>query len=108
MRLPSPRLTLRRLLLTALGQYIVTEVLRLRCTSGVRQNAGMLELAILGFLYDTPLHGYELRKRITALTGHVQAGGREHAVPGDQATGEGRTAGPRDASPVRWPPRVTS
>lgn len=36
------------------------------------QNAGMLELAILGFLYDAPLHGYELRKRITALTGHVR------------------------------------
>ncbi|MEV0445254.1 PadR family transcriptional regulator [Streptomyces spectabilis] len=32
----------------------------------------MLELAILGFLYDCPLHGYELRKRITALTGHVR------------------------------------
>ncbi|MCX4759985.1 PadR family transcriptional regulator [Streptomyces sp. NBC_01275] len=32
----------------------------------------MLELAILGFLYDVPLHGYELRKRITALTGHVR------------------------------------
>ncbi|MER5877797.1 PadR family transcriptional regulator [Streptomyces sp. NPDC001910] len=32
----------------------------------------MLELAILGFLCDTPLHGYELRKRITALTGHVK------------------------------------
>ncbi|MGW2887734.1 PadR family transcriptional regulator [Streptomyces griseoruber] len=32
----------------------------------------MLELAILGFLYDTPLHGYELRKRLTALTGHVR------------------------------------
>ncbi|WP_063729422.1 PadR family transcriptional regulator [Streptomyces sp. RTd22] len=32
----------------------------------------MLELAILGFLHDAPLHGYELRKRITALTGHVK------------------------------------
>ncbi|WP_037677905.1 PadR family transcriptional regulator [Streptomyces griseus] len=32
----------------------------------------MLELAILGFLYDAPLHGYELRKRLTALTGHVR------------------------------------
>ncbi|MDX3093338.1 PadR family transcriptional regulator [Streptomyces sp. ME01-24h] len=32
----------------------------------------MLELAILGFLYDTELHGYELRKRIAALTGHVK------------------------------------
>jgi DNA-binding PadR family transcriptional regulator len=33
---------------------------------------GMLELAILGFLEDTPLHGYELRKRIAALTGHIK------------------------------------
>ncbi|MER5426846.1 transcriptional regulator, PadR family [Streptosporangium canum] len=32
----------------------------------------MLELAILGFLHDEPLHGYELRKRIAALTGHVR------------------------------------
>ncbi len=32
----------------------------------------MLELAILGFLYDAPLHGYELRKRIAALAGHVR------------------------------------
>lgn len=38
----------------------------------MRQNARMLELAILGFLYDAPLHGYELRKRITALAGHVR------------------------------------
>ncbi|WP_173405622.1 MULTISPECIES: PadR family transcriptional regulator [Streptomycetaceae] len=32
----------------------------------------MLELAILGFLYDASLHGYDLRRRITALTGHVR------------------------------------
>lgn len=32
----------------------------------------MLELAILGFLYDERLHGYDLRKRIAALTGHVR------------------------------------
>ncbi|MFE2728001.1 PadR family transcriptional regulator [Kitasatospora sp. NPDC059327] len=30
----------------------------------------MLTLAILGFLYDEPLHGYELKSRITGLTGH--------------------------------------
>jgi DNA-binding PadR family transcriptional regulator len=34
--------------------------------------AAMLELAILGFLHETPLHGYELRRRIAALTGHVK------------------------------------
>jgi DNA-binding PadR family transcriptional regulator len=32
----------------------------------------MLELAILGFLNEAPLHGYELRKRVAALTGHVR------------------------------------
>lgn len=32
----------------------------------------MLELAALGFLYDERLHGYELRKKIAALTGHVR------------------------------------
>lgn len=32
----------------------------------------MLELAILGFLQDQRLHGYDLRKRVAALTGHVR------------------------------------
>ncbi|MFJ9697760.1 PadR family transcriptional regulator [Kitasatospora sp. NPDC101183] len=32
----------------------------------------MLKLAILGFLHDRPLHGYELRRHLTALTGHVR------------------------------------
>lgn len=32
----------------------------------------MLELAILGFLQDEPLHGYDLRTRLAALTGHVR------------------------------------
>ncbi|WP_327365219.1 PadR family transcriptional regulator [Streptomyces sp. NBC_01217] len=30
----------------------------------------MLELAILGFLADGPLHGYQLRRLITHLSGH--------------------------------------
>jgi DNA-binding PadR family transcriptional regulator len=38
----------------------------------VGENAAMLELAILGFLYDAPLHGYLLRRHIAALTGHVR------------------------------------
>jgi len=32
----------------------------------------VLELAILGFLFEEALHGYELRKRVGALTGHVR------------------------------------
>jgi DNA-binding PadR family transcriptional regulator len=32
----------------------------------------VLELAILGFLYEQPLHGYELKRRVAQLTGHVR------------------------------------
>jgi DNA-binding PadR family transcriptional regulator len=32
----------------------------------------MIELCILGFLAETPLHAYALRRRITALIGHVR------------------------------------
>ena len=32
----------------------------------------MLEFAILGFLFESRLYGYELRKRLAALTGHVR------------------------------------
>lgn len=35
--------------------------------------SSMLDLATLGFLYEEPLHGYELRTRIARLTGHVRA-----------------------------------
>jgi len=37
-----------------------------------RKERRMLELCILGFLAESPLHAYELRRRITALTGHVR------------------------------------
>ncbi len=33
----------------------------------------MLELAILGLLHETPMHGYELRKRLLALLGAIRA-----------------------------------
>lgn len=33
----------------------------------------MLELMILGFLADGPLHGYELRRRIAQLHGHARS-----------------------------------
>ncbi|MCX5388552.1 PadR family transcriptional regulator [Streptomyces sp. NBC_00094] len=32
----------------------------------------MLKLAILGFLHDQPMHGYELRRHLAALTGHIR------------------------------------
>lgn len=32
----------------------------------------MLELAILGFLHEGPMHGYELKQKLTFLTGHFR------------------------------------
>ncbi len=32
----------------------------------------MLELSILGFLFEEPLHGYELKARIRDLSGHLR------------------------------------
>ena len=33
----------------------------------------MLEFAILGLLHESPLHGYELRKRLNTMLGHFRA-----------------------------------
>ncbi|MDP9847946.1 PadR family transcriptional regulator [Streptosporangium lutulentum] len=35
--------------------------------------SGVLELAVLGSLHETPLHGYELRKRLNTLLGMFRA-----------------------------------
>jgi DNA-binding PadR family transcriptional regulator len=37
------------------------------------KRAGVLEFAILGLLQETPMHGYELRKRLNALLGTFRA-----------------------------------
>jgi DNA-binding PadR family transcriptional regulator len=34
--------------------------------------AGMLELSILGFLAEEPLHGYELRRKVARLSGYTR------------------------------------
>jgi DNA-binding PadR family transcriptional regulator len=39
----------------------------------VSRRNGALELAVLGLLHESPLHGYELRKRLTALLGPLRA-----------------------------------
>jgi DNA-binding PadR family transcriptional regulator len=38
-----------------------------------RKGAGVLELAVLGLLHESPMHGYELRKRLNALLGMFRA-----------------------------------
>jgi DNA-binding PadR family transcriptional regulator len=35
----------------------------------VAKRGDALELAVLGLLHEAPMHGYELRKRVTGLLG---------------------------------------
>ncbi|MDQ1703092.1 MAG: hypothetical protein QOF57_2344 [Frankiaceae bacterium] len=37
------------------------------------RKSGVLELAVLGLLHESPLHGYELRKRLNTLLGSFRA-----------------------------------
>ncbi len=37
------------------------------------KRAGVLELAVLGLLHESPLHGYELRKQLNSLLGSFRA-----------------------------------
>jgi DNA-binding PadR family transcriptional regulator len=46
------------------------------------QRSGILELAILGILHETPMHGYELRKRLSSLLGAFRAFGYGSLYPG--------------------------
>jgi DNA-binding PadR family transcriptional regulator len=65
----------------------------------------VLELSILGFLAEEPLHGYELKERITALSGHVRPVSDGALYPAisrlvaagrlDQHTEPGSSAAPR-------------
>ncbi|MET9731518.1 PadR family transcriptional regulator [Streptomyces sp. NPDC006458] len=65
----------------------------------------MLELSILGFLAEEPLHGYELKERIKALSGHVRPVSDGALYPAinrlvgagklDQRTEDGASAAPR-------------
>ncbi|MBO0826033.1 MAG: PadR family transcriptional regulator [Actinobacteria bacterium] len=45
------------------------------------QRSGILELAILGILHETPMHGYELRKRLSSLLGAFRAFGYGSLYP---------------------------
>ncbi len=45
------------------------------------QRSGVLELAVLGLLHETPMHGYELRKRLNSLLGAFRAFGYGSLYP---------------------------
>jgi|ERR1700722_6576590 len=46
------------------------------------QRTGVLELAVLGILHETPMHGYELRKRLNSVLGAFRAFGYGSLYPG--------------------------
>ncbi len=43
------------------------------CGGSVAKSSGVLELSVLGLLHESPLHGYELRKRLNLLLGSFRA-----------------------------------
>src|SRR5260370_8485486 len=45
------------------------------------QRVGVLELAVLGLLRETPMHGYELRKRLNSVLGAFRAFGYGSLYP---------------------------
>jgi DNA-binding PadR family transcriptional regulator len=45
------------------------------------QRSGVLELAVLGILHETPMHGYELRKRLNSVLGAFRAFGYGSLYP---------------------------
>src|SRR5207302_1248181 len=70
-------LRLPRICLVARGRLASSDVsVRYIAASGqgddVAKRSGVLELAVLGLLHESPLHGYELRKRLSALFGPVR------------------------------------
>jgi DNA-binding PadR family transcriptional regulator len=38
-----------------------------------RRGSGVLEFAVLGLLHESPMHGYELRKRLSGMLGTLRA-----------------------------------
>jgi DNA-binding PadR family transcriptional regulator len=45
------------------------------------QRTGVLELAVLGLVHETPMHGYELRKRLNSVLGAFRAFGYGSLYP---------------------------
>ena len=38
----------------------------------VSRKSGVLELAVLGLLNESPMHGYELRKQLSQVLGYIE------------------------------------
>jgi DNA-binding PadR family transcriptional regulator len=74
-----------------------------------RNRSGVLELAVLGLLRETPMHGYELRKRLYTVLGAFRALSYGSLYPclhelqaaGLIAADQDETGGPAQAGPAR-------
>jgi DNA-binding PadR family transcriptional regulator len=72
------------------------------------QRSGVLELAVLGILHETPMHGYELRKRLHSLLGAFRAFGYGSLYPAlKDLLGKGLIAEETAADPGRPVDRPT-
>lgn len=71
----------------------------------------MLALSVLGFLAERPLHAYELRRRISDLTGHTRPVSDGALYPAVNRLREAgyleRQAEPGDGAPARQVLRIT-
>jgi DNA-binding PadR family transcriptional regulator len=64
--------------------------------------SGVLELAVLGLLHETPMHGYELRKRLNSLLGAFRAFGYGTLYPClKDLLGQGLIAEEQSEGPVK-------
>lgn len=45
------------------------------------RRSGILEFAVLGLLRESPMHGYELRKRLNTSLGVFRASATERSIP---------------------------
>ncbi|MCW2903161.1 MAG: transcriptional regulator, PadR-like family [Streptosporangiaceae bacterium] len=69
-----------------------------------RKGAAVLELAVLGLLHESPMHGYELRKRLNTLLGMFRAFSYGSLYPClKQALGKGLIVEDRPEEPANVP-----
>ena len=61
----------------------------------------MLEIAVLGLLNESPMHGYELRKRLSTLLGYIPGLLLRFALPDAAAAVRGRAGSPRSRRSTR-------
>ena len=73
------------------------------------QRSAVLELAVLGILHETPMHGYELRKRLNSLLGALRAFGYGSLYPAlKDLLGKGLIAQDAVPEPGSGRPRPTA